>query len=381
MHVAVNAFYWNRPDTGSGQYVHQLVRHLPHADPDLRLTMVVPAQITPHEPLPSGYRWHVAQAPVGHLGKLYFEQVLFPRACLSVRADLAHVPYWGSPLQSRIPVVVTVHDLIAMLLREYRGSPLARLYTGLVATAARGASQVITDSNASRSDIVAHLHIPAARVHTIYLAVEERFCPGPPSQAVVTKYRLPSSFVLYLGGYDRRKNVDGLVRAYGYVGPAIGNEFPLVLAGRLPQRATSRFPDLKRLIHELELEPFVHCIGFVEEEDKPDLYRSAAVAVQPSRYEGFGLTALEAMACGTPVVVSNSSSLPEVVGPAGFTVDPDDTRGIAAAIIACATQPALSMDLGRKGLHQAALFSGERFAHQTHTVYRQAMACHTNPAQ
>lgn len=375
MHLAINAFFWDRPDTGSGQYVRQLAAHLPVLDGDLRVTLVGPRTPSSSDhPLPPSCTWHHVPSRSGHAGKLIFEQFGFPRACQEVAADIALVPYWGSPMRSPVPVVLTIHDLIPLLLREYRGGPLARLYTGLVAASARSARRVITDSHASKADILAHLGISNERVQVIPLAAGEQFQPGQPDPDVLTKYQLPDQYILYLGSFDLRKNVEALLSAYRYVGPAIGDDFPLVLAGRLVRSRSPRFPDLKTIIHTLGIGDYVHITGYVEEADKPSVYQSAAALVQLSHYEGFGLTPLEAMSCGTPVIVSDRSSLPEVVEAAGFTVDPADVEGIAGAIIACAVQSDLRADLRRRGLAQAAHFSWGQTAEETLKVLRLALS-------
>jgi glycosyltransferase involved in cell wall biosynthesis len=374
MHVAINGFFWDRPDTGSGQYLAHLARHLLRNEPELRVTILYPdLGRQPDLSLLDRCRWLPVAARSGDLGKVLFEQVEFPAACRRLGPDLIHVPYWGSPLRSPAPTVVTVHDLIPLVLRDYRGGVLARLYTSLVAAAARGAQHVITDSYASRADVVAHLSIPEARVTAIHLAADERFEPGLADPAVLARYGLPEAYVLYLGGFDVRKNVTGLLHAYSFVGPAIGDHYPLVLAGRLPQDVSRRFPDIPGLLRQLDASDYVRVAGFVDEADKVAIYRAAAVVVQVSRYEGFGLTALEAMACGKPVVVSDRSSLPEVVGPAGFVIDPDDVRGIAGAIIACAIQEDLREELRQRALVQATRFSWTRTAKRTLDVYHQVL--------
>ena len=154
-----------------------------------------------------------------NLGKLWFEQIAFPHACRRLHADVAFVPYWGSPMWRPCPVVVTVHDLIPLLLPLYRGGPLQRAYTSLVSRTARRAAAVLTDSEASKRDIVAHLGIAAERVHAIHLAADPRYRPvtDPAELARVrAKYGLPDEpFLLYLGGFDARKNVVRMIEAYG----------------------------------------------------------------------------------------------------------------------------------------------------------------------
>ncbi len=312
------------------------------------------------------------QVRPGNLGKVWFEQVLFPRACREVGATVAHVPYWGGPLQSPVPLVVTVHDLTTLLVPEYRRPFRARLYNALVSASARGATRIITDSNASKQDIVTHLRIPANKIERIFLAAGTQFNAqdtGLMEMAILRKYDLPDFYVLYLGGYELHKNVTTLLLAWTYVGQALGEDYPLVLAGRKPAQASANYPDYDWYIKQLGIEEYVRWIGYVDEEDKPVLYRNAETFVFPSRQEGFGLGVLEAMASGTPVVTTNVSSLPEVVGEAGFAVDPDDARGMAGAIISTVIQDNLRAELRQKGQQQAANFSWEKTATETLLVY------------
>jgi len=177
--------------------------------------------------------------------------------------------------------------------------------------------------------------------------------------------------VLYLGGFDVRKNIATMLSTYRWAGPAIGENCPLLVAGRLPERDTPFTPDPRRLAREQGVdERFVRFIGFVDEADKPALYRGAAAFVFPSRYEGFGLPPLESLACGTPVVGSDVSSIPEVVGDAGVLLSPDDAEGMAGALIQLATDDDFRAELSRRALAQAARFSWERTARETLAAYR-----------
>ncbi len=178
LHVAFNAWFWNRPDTGSGQYLHGLVDGLRAVEPSIQLTLVAP-EGWPIEAPPGVGIERVKLRGMGHLAKVHFEQQGFPHAASHIGADLAHIPYWGAPLSSPIPIIVTIHDLIPLLLPAYRGGPLARLYTALVAASARGASAVLTDSEHSRQDILKHLRLPADRVSAIPLACGKIYRPEP----------------------------------------------------------------------------------------------------------------------------------------------------------------------------------------------------------
>lgn len=188
------------------------------------------------------------------------------------------------------------------------------------------------------------------------------------------QYQLPDNFVLWLSGFDVRKNAHALLCAYTWVKETLEGEYPLVMAGLLPSADTSFFPDPRRIAASLNVTDWVHFPGPVDEADKPALYSAATAFVYPSRFEGFGLPVLEAMACGTPVVTTNAASLPEVAGDAAFTLDPDDTRGIAAAIISLCCDPALHQTMGQAGLDQAARFSWQHTAQETLAAYREVLS-------
>ncbi len=378
MQVAINAYFWNQPFTGSGQYTRQLVYHLDRYVSDVKLTLVYP-QLHPEDrpqDVPPNVAVHTIPARGGYVGKVIFEQVRFPSSCRLLGADLAHIPYWGNPLQSPIPQIVTVHDLTTILVPEYRRKPQARIYNALVSASARGANHIITDSFASKLDIMDHLGIQEEDITAIYLAADPPNDPVEGSlvdMAVMRKYDLPDFYVLYLGGYTLHKNVTTLLLAYSYVAQALGPDYPLVLAGNKPNSISSSFPDYDAYIEKLGLGKYVRWIGSVDEEDKPVLFRNAEAYVFPSRYEGFGLGPLEAMASGTPVVTTDSASLPEVVGSAAFTVDADDARAMAGAIIATVIQEDLRAELIQKGLAQASKFSWQKTATETALVYDRAL--------
>jgi glycosyltransferase involved in cell wall biosynthesis len=379
MRLAINGWFWSQPATGSGQTVRYLVPALAEQDPALEITLVVPEWAIKQRvgALPERVRVLPVFARPSNIGKVWFEQRTFPGVCRQLGVDLAHVPYFASPLSPPLPTVVTIHDLIPMVLPEYRGGVWVRLYTSLVASAASHAQLILTDSEASRRDIITHLSVPDARVRVVYLAPAPQYRPIEDRHvldATSLKYGLPQTFVLWLSGFDVRKNARGLLHAYTWVYSSLGKDYPLVMAGRLPAADTRFFPDPKRTARELGLKDVVYFPGWVDESDKPALYSLATVFAFPSYYEGFGLPILEAMACGTPVVTSTAASLPELAGSAAFQIDPHDTRHLGAAIIALCVQEDLHAQMREKGLAQASRFTWEETARQTLTVYQQALA-------
>jgi glycosyltransferase involved in cell wall biosynthesis len=357
MKLAVNASFKDRTDTGSGQYLLHLARELAKPANSVELQLFEPPSQS-------------------NLAKLRFEQIGFPNAARKSGADLAHVPYFGPALFARLPTVVTIHDLIPIVLPAYRGSPKVRAYTRLASAAARRAQAIIADSLSSQHDIVRLLGIPADNVRVIYLAADESYRPVTEAaqlNAVRARYGLPEQFVLYLGGFDQRKNVPNLLHAYTKVARGMGPDCPLIIGGRLPSETSPLFPDVQQLVKRLDLADIVGFIGPVDELDKPALYTLAACFAWPSWYEGFGLPVLEAMACGTPVVAGNRGSLPEIVGDAGFLVEPDDINRMAGAIIASVIDEPLRREHRAKGLAQAAKFSWQKCAAETIEVYRQVL--------
>ncbi len=383
MRIGINAGFWNKPTTGSGQYLRSLLPALAQCEPVNEYAVIAPERIQALSAGSISPRISFHCEPVAlnrwseNLAKVWFEQVTFRQACQRERVALAHVPYFASPLFPPTCTVVTIHDLIPLLLPLYRGSALVRLYMRLVSASARRAHAVIADSECSKRDIIRRLGIPAERVHVVYLAADSHYRPVSKAdrlQAVRARYALPEKFLLYLGGFDQRKNVRLIIEAFALMPELYASGYRLVLAGVPLGGDSAFFPNPRRLAQKVSLpEDAVQFTGWVAEEDKPALYASAEVFLFPSLYEGFGLPPLEAMACGTPVIASNASSLPEVVGDAARLVDPSNPSAWAEAIRSVTTDASQRAEMRARGIAQAAQFSWGRAAHETLAVYQLAM--------
>jgi glycosyltransferase involved in cell wall biosynthesis len=376
MHIAMNGWFWDNETAGSGQYLRNLVISLMKADPELQLSLILPPHIQNPDSVPD--RVQVVQTgnaqKASKWGKVWFEQRTFPQIADKVGAEIAHVPYWGTPLSCKIPLVTSVLDVIPLLYPIYNQGVMTQLYTSLVSTTARGSQHIITISETAKLDIEEQLNIPEEKISVTYLAQDERFHPrigAERDEAVREKYDLPEQFVLYLGGFDWRKQVNDLLYAYTYVGQAQGDQIPLVIAGREPEWDDSLFPNMREYAKTLDIEEYVQWIGFVDEEDKPSLYRLADVFVFPSLYEGFGLMALEAMASGTPVVTSNAIVFEEVLEDSVYIVD--NARAMGGAIIALLIQQPLREGMINQGLAMASNYSWRKTAKDTLDVYNNVM--------
>lgn len=376
LRVAINGWFWSRPDTGSGQYLRQLVDALVKADSDIELVLLLPDEVsgTASLALLPNIRWISRPIRKTNLSKLWWEQVIVPRTAHAVRCSVVHIPYWAPPALCVVPVVVTVHDIIPRILPSYRGGPLVRLYTALVSATIERAAAVLADSEASRSDIIHHLRIDPERVHTIPLALPPHYTPEPglDDERIRNSLGLAEPYVLYLGGFDVRKNLRAVLSAFGFARRVLP-QIRLIVGGRLPESDTAFAPDPRRIAREVGLTgDAVRFIGFVPEEQKPAVYRGARAFVFPSIYEGFGYPPLEALSCGVPVIASSAASLPEIVGEAGVLCEPDDDKGIAGALIRLFSDDAYYDTLRRQALARREAFSWDRTASQTLVAYRAA---------
>ena len=347
MHILINGWFAGQDTAGSGQYIDHLLAHLPRQAANHRFTVLLPqgkqglgmgtrgsthGGSRPDQPpipnlqsLPSSHRRAIPLPRLPrNLAKLWWEQITVPLAAHRLGVDVLWVPYWAAPLWRPVPIVVTVHDLIPILLPDYRGGLLQRLYFSLVSLTARRAAAVITVSQASVRDVVGHLNVPGTRVFAVHHGPNQDFSPQKRKEhkeaargskeerdkghldAVREKHNLPARYFLYLGGFDARKNVAGILQAYTrYLEKGGDPAVKLVIAGKLPETDTNFAPDPRRIAADLGLpQEQVHFTGWVDDADKPALYALATAYLFPSHYEGFGMMVLEAMAAGTPVITS-----------------------------------------------------------------------------
>jgi glycosyltransferase involved in cell wall biosynthesis len=292
--------------------------------------------------------------------------------------DIIHYPYFDLfwltlPLKKPKPTVVTVHDLIPLVFPDKFPKGLK----GWVKYqrqkySLRGAKAIITDSMNSKKDIIRFIGFPEEKIHVVYLAPGEEFkqlAIGDWQMAVSKKYSLPNRFVLYVGHANYNKNVLGLIKACKKA------KIPVVIVGQPAAQKEFKSSHIEnqplvQLIEVYGKDPDVVRLGFLPKKDLVAVYNLAAVYCQPSFYEGFGLPVLEAMACGTPVVAANVSSLPEVCGNAAVMVDPEKVDKIAEGIKKATDDKMLRKRLIKRGLIQAKKFSWEKTAKETIKVYQ-----------
>jgi len=380
MKISINALFLQYPTTGSGQYLTNLTKALAEIDNHNEYVLLGP-QPTPYaNDLPLPYQVHPVSRFVQrrkNIAKVFWEQFTCPVAARVAKADLLHIPYFAAPLIPHTPTVVTIQDVIPLRLSAYRPSGKVNMYMNLIARAVHHATMIITISQHARQDIIDMLHIPSERIRVIYQAVGEEYQPVMNQEQIKAarkRYGLGERYIFYIGGLDQRKNVPQLVRAFAHLQAQIGDpHLQLFISGNPDKQKGPLFPDPRPVAADLGMSGQI-IYRFVEEEDKPAIYSGASLFVFPSIYEGFGLPPLEAMACGTPVVCSNRTSLPEVVGDAAVTVDPDDTHALVSAIYRALTDESLQTYLRTRSLERAKQFSWRKTAQDTLAVYEETLA-------
>ncbi len=353
---------------GIGRYVTSLAQALiPQLTPQESLTLLH----DPAYPLSLPDSPAVQAVPVNISPFSPSQQWELPPLLRSLHASCYHSAYYLMPYRPGVPTVLTVYDLIPMLLPEASSQRARLLFRSATSLALNASRHILTISEATRTDLLANFSVPAARVHTISLAADPIFRPlSADAQADFRTHRgLPQRYMLYLGSNKPHKNLVRLIEAWDRViqfGP--GRDLPLVIAGAWD----SHYPEARRRATELELDnpERVRWLGPVPEAELPYLYGAALGFVFPSRYEGFGLPVLEAMASGVPVACSNVSSLPEVAGDAALLFDPKDVQSIAVSLRRLIEEADLRTDLRRRGLERAAGFTWKQAAAETLACYR-----------
>jgi glycosyltransferase involved in cell wall biosynthesis len=385
MRIGINALFLQKPATGMGQHLLHLLQGLDSLDDkDQQYMLLAPrfrrAYTVRAPQLSDRFREVEVVSALARLGEnveqVWWEQVGIVLAGMREKIDLLHCPYWSSPLWSPWPTVVTVHDVIQFVLPEYAWRKISRVYFGLVSAGARRAQAVITVSECSKQDIMKIIGLGPERIHVIGNAVDASLYPVRDAWLLANvreRYGIAPRFVLYFGGFDMRKNVPRLIEAYARLPEALRREYQLVIAGRYQHLGHPLYPDPRQTVRQLGLEGNVIFTGQIREQDKAPLYSAATVFAFPSLYEGFGMPVLEAMACGTPVVTSNVSALPEVAGDAGLLVNPYAPEAIGEALAELLESAARREDLSRRGLERARRFTWPQVAEQTVRVYKQIL--------
>jgi glycosyltransferase involved in cell wall biosynthesis len=367
-------------DFGIGTYIRNLVRALARLDSANQYTLITTEHPVPEfSDLPSNFRTAVFPGPT----RSGLAQLSYGLFLGKLGADLFHIPLNAVPLLMPKPYLVTIHDMSTLLFASQSGyrNRLRHFYLrrGLLR-----ADRVMTVSMATCRDVETLLGIPASRIRVIYNAPDpifeapsapadgQRMAYPPEIQRVLDRYRIHYPFLLYVGRTNPQKNIPRLVEAFAVLRGEIQDhpvyrDLRLLIIGD----EISRYPALRHAVIQSRVEDTVRFLGFVPIDTLRCFYQAASAFVFPSLYEGFGLPPLEAMACGTPVVCSHVSSLPEVVGEAAEVVNPENVFDIARGMREVLLNAERRRSLVERGFEQARGFSWERTAQQVLEAYEE----------
>ncbi len=371
LHVAVNAHLLSGRDSyrsaGVHHYILHLLRHLGSVTDGIRFTAMLGAEAST-----AATNFHIEHSrwdTRSPMMRVLWEQIQQPRVLRRIQADLVHAPVFVGPLIAPCPMVATIHDL-SFIRYPHLFRRANRLYLTLMTRlSARRAQRLIAVSEHTARESAQLLGVPQDRITVVYHGVDSTFRPLPADEvAAFREHRgLPESFVLFVGTLEPRKNLTRLMEAFAHLDCG---RTALVLAGGKGWL----YDELFSSIEALGLEQSVLFPGYVPNEELPLWYNAATAFAYPSLYEGFGMPVTEAQACGTPVLTSSTTSLPEAAGEAALLVDPQDTEAIAAGLEQLLNDKGLRKSLRERGLAHARTFTWSRTARETVQVYRQVGA-------
>jgi len=372
MRIGIDATALPPQPVGAGNYIIQLIRALAAGEFDNQLVIFAQQKGPRLINLQSGssIEWQIVEDSSPG-SRLIWEQTVLPSLAQKTKIDLLHSLHYTKPLRLTCASVVTFHDMTYYLYPHLHTRTRRLVFPTAMRFSAKQADALITVSESTREDAIRLLEIDPKKIFTTQLGVDPSFTVLDNNDAelrVISKYSLPEKFILYLGTIEPRKNLPVLIKSYKPLADD-GTDYKLVLVGKYGWM----YQEVLDLIDDLELQDMVCLTGYVSQEDLPVVYNLASLFVYPTIYEGFGLPALEAMACGVPVITTRVASLPEIVGDAGLLIPVNDTEALYKAMSQVLEDTALREKLIHDGLARSKLFSWERTAQLTQQVYKKVL--------
>ena len=373
MHIAYDATALPPRPVGAGNYIIYLLRALIDLKADLRFSVFVqPYQhalldLSPHADVD-----FISVPAMPPAVRLLWEQTIFPRLVLKSGAELLHSPHYTMPLSHPVPNIVTFHDMSFFIYPEKHTWAKRYFFPWMMRQSARRADIIISDSENTRQDAIRFLKICPEKIVTVHLGhqnIFRRIADKNLLARVRQQYDLPEQYIFYAGALEPRKNVPMLLNAFEQLAQS-RPELHLVMTGGTGWGNQETLA----LMNSLSFKDRILRLGHIDHADLPAIFNLAAAFVYPSLYEGFGLPPLEGLACGTPVITTNISSMPEVVGDAGMLVPPNNETALVRAIQQALDDDSLRQRLQEAGPRQAANFTWKHTAEKTLKVYQQALS-------
>ncbi|MBI4666411.1 MAG: glycosyltransferase family 4 protein [Nitrospinae bacterium] len=305
-----------------------------------------------------------------HLIGDFWENFCLPSVLKKKGVDVFHGPAFMVPLKKYPKTVVTIHDIVSFIMPDTIPRKYAFYMRMLISLVARRADRIISVSESTKKDLMEWLRVPENKISVVHQAVSDRFRPPAPGEdslrGLREKFGIRGKYMLFVGNLEPRKNLTRLMEAFASSKNRLGDDYQLVICGKKGWL----YNDILNACDQLKGANDIVITNYASEDDLLHLYQNSDMFVFPTRYEGFGLPVLEAMACGAPVITSNISSLPEIAGDAALLIDPLSVDEISRAMIKLSNNPGLRAEMREKGFKQAAKFSWMDTARQTLEVYR-----------
>lgn len=372
MIIGIDSRMYGSAQTGIGNYIKNVTDHLFEIDQENQYVLFL------REPQFSEFNLkypNVKKVKVTPRWYSYGEQIKLPFELKKEKIDLLHFPHFNSPILYFKPSVVTIHDVTPYHFPGHRMSSLARRvgFRLVFKNSVSRAKKVITVSESTKHDVIKYFNVPKDKITVTYLGVKPDFHVIKDYgiiKKVKAKYGINKPFIFYVGVWRNHKNLPGLIHAFHILKTKYKLNYQLVIGGN----EDPHYPEVRQTWEKLDLEKDIIRPGFISNEELPIFYNAADQYVIPSFIEGFGLIGIEAMACGTPVVSSNTSSLPEVLENAAHYFDPKNHNEMAEKMYQVITNQELKQNLVEKGFQQVEKYSWQKCAKKTLNVYKEALS-------
>jgi len=370
MRIAINGLFLNDQKTGGGRYLSDLIENLQPLGLNDQYFAILNKTF---------YSKNFIKNPLvkithgGNLSKfrptrIIWENLILPKVIDKNAIDLLHAAGFTLPPKIRCKTIITIFDMTFFTMPEVHQKRKIAYFTSIMPSTLKKANMIIAISEQTKKDIIKVLNIPEKKIKTIYLGLNKNFKHIDDLKLINNikkKYGLKDRYILFVGTIEPRKNISNLVRAY-YALKKKGMEHQLVIVGKLGWN----YKEIFNLISRFNITNDIKFTNYILDEDMPFIYNGADAFVYPSLYEGFGIPILEAMACGTPVITSNVSSMPEVTKDAAILVDPNSVEEICSSIKNVLSNTELATLMKEKGIKRASFFDNKKMAAQTTELYK-----------
>ncbi len=371
MKIAVNAMLLRQPYSGVEVAIHNLIKAVAAQAPQWEFLAAVPADFAASTDMPGNISLYRAPGWTrDRAGRILWEQLALPAILRRRKVSLLHAPGYVMPLRWRGPTVLSVYDITALTHPQWCKPANVWHYRLMLPRSVRRADRVLVPSEHVGDELVDVLGVDWAKLRVVPLGIApvfRRIEDAAVLEQVRSKYGLPKEYVLCVGNITPRKNVEGVVALFEHLAHDVSHH--LAVVGAKPHKRR----DVLRRIEGSPARERIHMLGYVPAEDLAALYSGAGACLHLAHYEGFGLTPLEAMACGTPVVVSTGGALPEVAGPGAVVIDAADEKAVAA-VVRVLTDFEYRGELVERGRAYAAGFTWPAAAQKVISVYREVVA-------